>query len=184
MRAVSHTRPRERRAAARPPASPPRTGRRSPGSKADRGGVWRAALPPRNGTPRPGARPRRTKAATWPAAVDKEARGALGAGLVPGGCRLGTLFEAKDVEGSERAEVMAGSKVGSAKCAARERRRPRHVSPKRLVSPDPSARPLSRRRGEHPGGPPSLPARMPPRGSSPRSPAGRPVDRPASDEPR
>ena len=39
------------------------------------------------------------------------------------------------------AGVMAGSKAGSAKCAARERRSHRHVSPKRLVSPEPFAPP-------------------------------------------
>ena len=61
-------------------------------------------------------------------------RGVLDGGVVPGGCRLGTLFEAKDVAGSG-AGVMAGSKAGSAKCAARERRTHRHVSLKRLVSP-------------------------------------------------
>ena len=44
------------------------------------------------------------------------------------------------------AGVMAGSKAGSAKCAARERRSHRHVSP------EPFARPSSRRRGVHPGG--------------------------------
>ena len=32
--------------------------------------------------------------------VDEKARGVLGGGVVPGGCRLGTLFEAEDVAGS------------------------------------------------------------------------------------
>ena len=80
--------------------------------------------------------------------------------------------------------VMAGSKAGSAKIAAPECRLPRHCSPKRLVSPRTLRRPPSRRRGVHPGEPANLPARMSPRGSSPRSPAGRPVDHPESGEPR
>ena len=37
------------------------------------------------------------------------------------------------------AEVMAGSKAGSAKYAARVRRLPRYVSPKRTVCPNPSS---------------------------------------------
>ena len=81
------------------------------------------------------------------------------------------------------AGVMAGSKAGSAKCAARERRSHRHVSPKRLVSPEPFTRPSSRRRGVYPGGLAGRPARVPPRGSSPCSSAGRPVGRPDSGEP-
>ena len=40
-----------------------------------------------------------------------------------------------------RAGVMAGSKAGSAKFAAPERRSHRHVSPKRLISPNPSPAP-------------------------------------------
>lgn len=51
------------------------------------------------------------------------------------------------------AGVMAGTKAGPAKCAAREHRSShRHVSPKRLVSLQPFARPSSRRQGAHPGG--------------------------------
>lgn len=49
--------------------------------------------------------------------------------------------------------VMACSKAGTAKCAAGERRPPRYVPLKRLVSPKPFADPSARRRGVHPGGP-------------------------------
>lgn len=52
--------------------------------------------------------------------VDEKARVALGGRLIPGGCRLGTIFEAKDVAGSG-ARVMAGSNAGTAKYAAGKR---------------------------------------------------------------
>ena len=144
-RVPSSTTPRERPAAARPSASPPRTGHGGPGSKAGRGSARRATSPPRDGTPRLAARPRRTRSATCPPAasgrtrsrtdervrgdqhlhrrcatripgrqgrerresargnwlsIDDEARGALGGGLDPEWCRLGTLFEAGEVAGS------------------------------------------------------------------------------------
>lgn len=66
--------------------------------------------------------------------VDEQARGALGGGIITPGCRLGTIFDHKDVAGSG-AEVMVGSQAGSAKYAAGEHQSPRHVSPKRLISP-------------------------------------------------
>ena len=65
--------------------------------------------------------------------VDEEARGTLGSGLIPEGCRLDTIFQAKDVAGSG-GRGHGRSKAGPAKSAAGERRSPRHVSPKRLVS--------------------------------------------------
>ena len=80
--------------------------------------------------------------------------------------------------------VMTGTKAGTAKRAAGERRPPGHVSPKRLVSPEPFARSSSRRREVHPGGPATLAARVSPRGSSSYSSAGGPVYRPESGEPR
>lgn len=115
--------------------------------------------------------------------VDEEARSALGRGPVPEGFRLGKLFERKDVEGSGvrgHGRLQSGiDEVRSARASIAPTRLSNTIRLPRTLRPPPSRRPRA-----HPGGPANLPARMSPRGSSPRSPAGPPVDCPESGEPR
>ena len=98
--------------------------------------------------------------------IDEEARGAPSGGTVPGGCRLGTLFDAKDVTGS------GGSGYGRLQIGNGEMRSSRaSTAPTRLSEttrlPRTLVRPSSRRRAVHPGRPARYPAWVSPRASPP-----------------
>ena len=93
------------------------------------------------------------------------------------------VHEAEDVAGSGgRGHGRLQSGIGEMRSARAS------IAPIRLSDatrfPQPFARASSRGRGVHPGGLAGPPARVPPRGSSPCSTAGRPAGRPDSGEPR
>ena len=115
--------------------------------------------------------------------VDVKARGVLRGGVVPGGCRLGTLFEAEDVAGSGgRGDGRLQSGIGEMRSArasiaparlSEATRLPRTVRPPLLTA--------TRGASGRAGGSSRTSA---PRGSSPWSSAGQLVGRPDSGEPR
>ena len=118
--------------------------------------AWRAGTPGRRGKRKassqlPGSR----------ACVDVKAP-AYSMRVVPGGCRLGTLFEAEDVAGS------GGRGHGRLQSGSGEMRSARaSIAPTRLSEatrlPRTLRPPPSRRRGVHPEGMAGRPARVPPK---------------------
>ena len=114
--------------------------------------------------------------------VDAQERGTFDGRLVSGGFRLGSLFEVEDVPRSGgRGHGGLQSKIGDVRSARPPITR---ISPSETNRYPRPLRATSRQLRANPGRPASLPARMSPRGVSPRSTADRPANPPESGEPR